>query len=73
MQELWLVRDDTYVIYDAKPVAEILGIDKQLSAVSVNLSEEECADYYRVYTEYYAWQVKFEKLIAGSDSRTPAS
>ena len=62
--EMWIARDDWYVFYDAKPIADILGtnIEEQWHT-KVELSDEEYADFQRVAEEYSLWQDKLQLLV----------
>jgi hypothetical protein len=63
MKELWLARDESFIIFDTKEMKEILGCPKFEDDVVINLTDEEYKDYCRVLIEFYAWQNKLGEMF----------
>lgn len=68
MHELWLARDEAYVLFDVKQSKEILECPKFEGDVSVFLTDEEYADYCETLVKFYVWQRKFEDMIKAGDA-----
>lgn len=64
-KEMWLDREDG-VIFDIKPVLDILGNDRSEWHKVVYLDDDEYKDYMDVCDKYRAWQDNLkERMNAG--------
>lgn len=56
MKEVWLAKDEAYVVFDTKPMSELMGFPKSDWAKVVQLTDEEYEKFDKVTKDYYAFQ-----------------
>lgn len=61
MKEVWATKDEYWVWYDAKPVADILGQDIRPYQVPIQLTDDEYEAYRKHIEEQAKWQDFFEQ------------
>lgn len=64
MKELWIRRDEAWVYYDAKPVCEILTLNKPIDSCVIEMSDEEYEAYQEHLERDREWQGLFHSKCA---------
>ena len=63
MKDMWIDRDEAFMWFDVKPTYEALGTANSVPwMVSVQVSDEEYADYVKHCESTHHWQKRLEEL-----------